>query len=370
MGHDLRAPMTNILALTEALVDGVYGPLAPAQSETLKHIRDNGHRMINMVTDLVDLARFETGQLKLEPAAAEIMEPCRLGLEMARGQAKAKKVTIDSEFIPPAVTATADARRLRQLASALASAAVVSAPADGQVSFRVEARPAEGRLHIRIRTARRSDQSSPQDKSTPEGIATGAALQRLRKLSSVAVTMAEKIIELHAGTLEAIDRGSSGFSIDAMLPLVLPSHAQMKNAESQESGAAGAAATTLPLILLADDEEIIRTITKDYLESTGSYRVACVTNGREALDYVQAQAPDLLIMDMQMPVLDGMDALVQLRQSSDPRIARTPVISLSGLATPGHRERSLAAGADDCLAKPFGIKELERVIKETLAKRG
>src|SRR5688572_16779400 len=74
MGHDLRAPMTNILALTEALVDGVYGPLASVQSETLKHIRDNGYRMINMVTDLVDLARFETGQIRLEPVSCEIME--------------------------------------------------------------------------------------------------------------------------------------------------------------------------------------------------------------------------------------------------------------------------------------------------------
>src|SRR5687767_4246737 len=96
MGHDLRAPMTNILALTEALVDGVYGPLPPAQSETLKHIRDNGHRMINMVTDLVDLARIETGQIKLEPVSTEIMEPCRTGIEMARGQAKAKNVVVTS----------------------------------------------------------------------------------------------------------------------------------------------------------------------------------------------------------------------------------------------------------------------------------
>src|SRR5688572_31350878 len=108
MGHDLRAPLTNILALAEALTDGVYGPLAPAQSETLKHIRENGQRMINMVTDLVDLARFETGQLQLERAPCEIMEVCREGLEMARGLAKSKNVTTESEMVPPFANAMAD----------------------------------------------------------------------------------------------------------------------------------------------------------------------------------------------------------------------------------------------------------------------
>src|SRR3954471_4609800 len=115
MGHDLRAPLTNILALAEALMDGVYGPLAPAQSETLKHIRENGHRMINMVTDLVDLARFETGQLQLNPAPGEIMDACRQGLEMARGLASSKNVTVSSEIQPPFAQAVADARRLRQM---------------------------------------------------------------------------------------------------------------------------------------------------------------------------------------------------------------------------------------------------------------
>jgi CheY-like chemotaxis protein len=321
-----------------------------------------------MVTDLVDLARFETGQLKLEPASCDIMDSCRNGLEMARGQAKSKNVTIESEMVPPSVTAIADARRLRQLTSSLASAAVVSAPAGGRVNFLVEAQASGGRLRLQIQTSRRPSQISPADNSAPEAPVSAAALLRLRKMSSVAVTMVEKIVELHHGTLEVADCGSSGFAITVELPLALPAGAPHSGSATGPGKADAAKEERAPFILLADDEEIIRTITKDYLESTG-YRVACVTNGREALDFLQRETPDLLIMDMQMPVLDGMDALVQLRRSSDPRIAKTPVISLSGIATPGHRERCLAAGANGCLAKPFGIKDLERVIKENLGDR-
>jgi CheY-like chemotaxis protein len=332
----------------------------------LKHIRDNGHRMINMVTDLVDLARFETGQIHLEPVACEIMEPCRNGLATARGIAKSKNVTIDSEFAPSTTNAVADARRLRQMTAALASAAVVSAPAEGRVTLRVQADMAQGILSLVAITQKRGDQTSPVEKS--ETAPTEAALQKLRKMSAVAAAMLEKIVSVHRGTLEVAEREASSIAIHVELPLVFPDHAAGK-ADASPTDPSPSEEAASPHILLADDEEIIRTITKDYLESTG-YRVTCVTNGREALDLIQKDAPDLVIMDMQMPVLDGMEALVQLRRSSDPRVARTPVISLSGLATPGHRERSLAAGANACLAKPFGIKDLERVIKDALAAQG
>jgi CheY-like chemotaxis protein len=362
MGHDLRSPMTNILALTEALVDGVYGPLAPAQSETLKHIRDNGHRMINMVTDLVDLARFETGQINLEPAPCDVMEPCRSGVAPARGIAKSKNVTIESELNPPSVQAVADARRLRQLMAGLASAAVVSAPAEGRVFLRVQADTAQGALRLEAHTEKKGYQTSPSEKSASASPPSAAALQKLRKMSAVAVAMLEKIVGLHQGTVGVSEREAGSISIYVELPLAFPDFAKGGTLSTDDNPSVS---TSLPFILLADDEEIIRTITKDYLESTG-YRVACVTNGREALDFIQKETPDLVIMDMQMPVLDGMEALVQLRRLPDARVARTPVISLSGLATPGHRERSLAAGANACLAKPFGIKDLEKVIKDTL----
>ena len=152
--------------------------------------------------------------------------------------------------------------------------------------------------------------------------------------------------------------------------MVFPEHIAPKTAgEAVSDGATtGHDGANAPFILLADDEEIIRTITKDYLESIG-YRVACVTNGREALNFLQTETPNLLIMDMQMPVLDGMEALAEIRRAADPRVAKIPVISLSGLVTPGHRERCLSAGANGCLAKPFGIKDLERVIKEMLGDR-
>jgi CheY-like chemotaxis protein len=256
-----------------------------------------------------------------------------------------------------------DARRLRQLVAGLANASVVAAPAEGRVRFQLEIPSGEAKLRIRIVTAKRGDQSFPTETSCSDP----AILSRWRKLSSVAVTTVEKIVELHEGTLEVCDSPGGLFSVSVTLPLVL-ADADGKPVDGATRGTKPGGESKAPLILLADDEDIIRTITRDYLESTG-YRVLAVTNGREALDLIHAEAPDLVIMDMQMPVLDGMEALQQLRRSSDPKIASTPVISLSGLATPGHREKCLAAGATSCLAKPFGIKDLDRAIQEAINKK-
>lgn len=367
MGHDLRAPLTNILALAEAVRDGVYGPLNPQQSDTMGHIRDNGHRMLDMVTDLVDLARLETGQLSLERSSCSITEACSQGLELVRGLAKSKKVLLELRSTPDTITAEADARRMRQLTAALAGAAVASSPAEGHVRLRIEASPAGGKLWLQATSSKASVGSNPSDISKDAAAASPEMLHRLRKMTSVSTALAEKLVRLHEGSFGVSEMAGGGVAITVGLPMSFP-----PDTVADQTGAVDATgleeekgSTREPFILLADDEEIIRTITKDYLESVG-YRVACATNGREALDLIHAEVPDLVIMDMQMPVLDGLEAMQQIRRSEDPRVARVPLISLSGLATPGHRERCLAAGANRCLAKPFGIKELELAITQTL----
>lgn len=364
MGHDLRAPLTNILALAEALRDGVYGGLNHQQAESLNHIRDNGHRMLTLITDLVDLARFETGGLVLECAPCGIMEACRQGLDLVRGHAKSKKVTLECRCRPESVTATADARRLRQMMAGIAGGAVACAPAEGCVVLRVEADAAGGKLWLQALTSMGADGTNPSEKSIRDAASSTAALGRLRRMSRVSVSLVEKLVHLHGGTFSVVDGPEGSITITAGIPMNFPDDCMEEAAVEQPAAAGGGHEAAF--ILLADDEEIIRTITKDYLESIG-YRVACATNGREALDLIQAEPPDLVIMDMQMPVLDGLEAMQEVRRSADPRIARMPLISLSGLATPGHRERSIAAGANRCLAKPFGIKDLEHAITETLA---
>lgn len=120
----------------------------------------------------------------------------------------------------------------------------------------------------------------------------------------------------------------------------------------------------MPLILLAEDQEANILTTVSYLSAKG-YRVLSAKNGREAIAIAQGQPPDLILMDIQMPEMDGLEAMQHLRR--DPALAETPIIALTALAMEGDQERCLAAGANDYLSKPVRLKELVEKIQQLLA---
>jgi PAS domain S-box-containing protein len=121
-----------------------------------------------------------------------------------------------------------------------------------------------------------------------------------------------------------------------------------------------------PRVLVADDNEITLSTLKDFLHARG-YQVELARNGLQALENAQQTRPALILMDMQMPDLDGLEATRRLRASPDSQLVATPVIALTALAMPGDRERCLAAGADDYLFKPINLEKLAQTIEARLA---
>jgi CheY-like chemotaxis protein len=117
-----------------------------------------------------------------------------------------------------------------------------------------------------------------------------------------------------------------------------------------------------PLILLAEDNEMTITLVSAYLQQQG-YQVMVVRNGEEALDTAREYHPDLVLMDIQMPRMDGLEATRHMR--ARPELASIPVVALTALALPGDRERCLEAGANEYVSKPVSLKQL-RYVLETL----
>ena len=117
------------------------------------------------------------------------------------------------------------------------------------------------------------------------------------------------------------------------------------------------------LPLIAEDHETNFTVTRDYLENNG-YQVFLAHDGREVLTKVEEVFPDIILMDIQMPNLNGFDATRRLR--ADPRFAALPIIALTAFAMPGDRERCLEAGMNEYLSKPVKLQELEQTIERFL----
>lgn len=123
--------------------------------------------------------------------------------------------------------------------------------------------------------------------------------------------------------------------------------------------------TTQKTILLVEDNLSNITTVMDYLKAKG-YQVFVAVNGKEGVETAQAQQPHLILMDIQMPEMDGLEAIEMIRR--DPVIGRTPIIALTALAMTGDRERCLRAGANEYVSKPVRLKELIQLIEKILAK--
>jgi CheY-like chemotaxis protein len=126
-----------------------------------------------------------------------------------------------------------------------------------------------------------------------------------------------------------------------------------------------AAAHARAKILLAEDNEGSIVTVVDYL-TFKNYRVLVARTGAQCLQIAAAERPDVILMDVQMPVLDGLTAIAQLRRTPD--VAHTPVIALTAFAMAGDRERCLAAGADEYMSKPISLRELVRLIEQLLSR--
>jgi CheY-like chemotaxis protein len=123
-----------------------------------------------------------------------------------------------------------------------------------------------------------------------------------------------------------------------------------------------------PLVMLADDNEVILDMVTNFLETHGC-RVIATRSGYELLERAPEAHPDIMLVDIQMPGMDGMETMRRLRAHSDPRIARTPIIAVTALAMTGDREKCLEAGANEYMSKPIALAQLIKRIKELLEKR-
>ena len=177
-----------------------------------------------------------------------------------------------------------------------------------------------------------------------------------------------RLSELHGGSVSVQSTVGEGTRFTVSLPMQ-PSAVAREELRGATSTAPIAATTTArgpsPLLLLAEDNEANIATFREYLEAKG-YRVLVARQGVEAIAQAQAHQPALILMDVQMPGMDGLEAIRRLRM--DDALKSTPIIALTALAMPGDRERCLAAGADDYLSKPVQLRALAERIASLLSR--
>lgn len=371
MSHELRTPLSAILALSEALMEEVRGPLNARQHAALRSIEASGRHLLEMINDILDLAKVESGQLEIYPEELSVPELCESTLLFIRENANAKRQSLHAQFIGPVEKIMADPKRLRQILLNLLSNAVKFTPEGGRITLMVDSLRSPGVVRFTVADTGIGISQENMGKLFRPFTQLDGKLNRYHEGTGLGLVLVQRLVELHGGSIEVESEVGKGSKFSALMPARFVT-GKSKDLESKiadsspEESPLEDTITEIPAtplvaqgnstrVLLAEDNETNIMAIGEYLIDTG-FTLTIARTGKEALDLLRSTSPEIILMDIQMPEMDGLEAIskIRLRKEWDD----IPIIALTALAMPGDRERCLEAGASEYLSKPVSLKQL------------
>lgn len=358
MSHELRTPLNAVIGLTDALLEGIGGPLSERQRSWLGDIASSGKHLLGLINDILDLARVASGRVDPDLQTVDPREAADSAQRLVAGAALARGVRMETELAADLAPFTSDPRLLRQILLNLLGNAVKFTPKGGAVMFRVRRDDAHTVFEVRdtgigIPAERLADIFQPF-------LQIDQGLDRESGGTGLGLALVSRMSELLGGAVHVDSTPGQGSTFIVRLPSL--------GTPTLEEGATESPLTEFPSVpnasalrvLLAEDNPAnVRTFS-EYLTAKGM-NVHVVGDGEAAVATVATQRFDVILMDVQMPKMDGLQATRVIR--SEPRLRRVPIIALTALAMPGDRERCLEAGANAYLAKPVRLRELAATIQ-------
>jgi len=398
MSHELRTPLNAILGMNEGLQDEVFGVVNAKQQRALSLVESSATHLLSLINDILDLAKVESGQVTLDFELINIESLCSSSLQFVKQQAFHKKIKLETSICKTLPKLTGDERRIRQILINLLNNAVKFTPEQGTVKLQVSVLTADRKVKIPSEVP----QFLPQQLNVPEveniynnqqylqfavtDTGIGISAENLQRLfqpfiqvdsnlnrqyegTGLGLALVKHLTELHGGYIEVTSEPGVGSCFMVNLPCDVISSPPKSELICTEDGVCEEQFKQLetqpePLILLAEDNQAnILTVTS-YLEVQG-FRFMLAKNGFEALASLEVEKPDLILMDIQMPGMGGLEAIERIRQQA--HWQDIPIIALTALAMSGDQERCLAAGANAYLSKPVKLKQLAQQIQQLLS---
>lgn len=376
MSHELRTPLNAILGLSELLYEQISGPLNEHQQRSLQDIQESGRHLLDLLKDVIDMARIEAGKLELSMEPVDLRSLCRICVGVVESAARQKHVQLDLTIGDEVQLIQGDVRRLRQVLTNLLTNAVKFTPSGGTVGLDVQGDGQEQRLTISVWDTGIGIKAEDIPQIFQPFVQVGTQMQRHAHGSGLGLAIVARLVDLHGGSISVSSTPGAGSRFTVALPwyqvnieeLELPFERSQSDAPLALARAAGddgeAPAAEQPLLLVAEDDPISRRIVQEYMQHHG-YRVREVRSAGELLVCLREVVPAVVLMDVQLPGMDGLELLKRLHESVSLR--DVPVIVVTALAMPGDRERCLAAGARAYLSKPVRMQQMLTLIQRLLA---
>jgi PAS domain S-box-containing protein len=354
MSHELRTPLNAIIGFSQLLEENTFGPLNPRQTKYVHNILYSGRHLLQLINDILDLSKVESGRMELEAAPFNVTTALRNLQAIVSTLAKNKNIAVTLNVDAALPLISADERKFKQIMYNLLSNAIKFTPDGGAVTAAaaivMEERDGAPRQVLEVCVSDTGIGILPADQKRifQEFEQVDSSYARKQEGAGLGLALVRKFVELHGGRVWVESEGveGKGSIFKFTIPLQAPENTDDSKMRRKKR--------ETPLVLIADDDPSLVVAAADLLGKAG-FEVLQSYAGRQCVELARQHEPDLVVLDLDMPDLPGQEIIEKLR--SNPRTRKTPILIFTGTDPKESEKRLLRRYVQGILAKP-GLNEL------------
>ncbi len=358
MSHELRTPLNAVIGLSTILGREIHGELNEKQHEYVSQIESSGRHLLELINDILDLAKIEAQKLEPEPAAVAVGPLVEAAVAVLRETALAKQLQLELAVDAGLPAVWADARRTKQVLLNLLSNAVKFTESGGRVG--VTAKVTGAMLAVTVWDTGIGIPADRHDQVFMPFEQLDSYVAHDHVGTGLGLALSRSFVQMQGGTMSVESEPGAGSRFTFTLPL----HGTPSAADVDGGGDGNLSTGPLQAqVLVVEDNEVNRLLVTDHLAVHG-IRTAVAADGDEALEMARNLRPDLILMDVQLPSKDGLTVTRELK--ADAATQHIPIVAVTALAMEGDEERCIEAGCDGYLSKPFDPDDMLAIVEEFL----